>query len=119
MKYEITKIVMQAYYFVKIFRICFDLFGVGGFITKFIVDYLVTQNNEKDTISAYWLFRYYLQHSMLAHLHDTRATTFFPQKLNKNYPFDFDTKFGEMNIKSFDNTILNSLLGSIQLIKYP
>ena len=35
---------------------------------------------------------------------------FFPQKLNKNYQFDFDAKFEEINIKSFDNKILNSLL---------
>ncbi len=31
---------MQAYYFVKIFRICFDKLGITAFITKFIVDYL-------------------------------------------------------------------------------
>ena len=35
---------------------------------------------------------------------------FFPQKLNKNYQFDFDTNFEEINIKSFDNKILNNLL---------
>ena len=35
---------------------------------------------------------------------------FFPQKINKNYQFDFDINFEEINIKSFDGTILNGLL---------
>ena len=35
---------------------------------------------------------------------------FFPQKLNKDYQFDFNTNFEEINIKSFDSTILNGLL---------
>ncbi|HTE32315.1 MAG TPA: alpha/beta fold hydrolase [Chryseolinea sp.] len=35
---------------------------------------------------------------------------FFPQKLGKTYPFQFDDKFEENNIKTTDGTILNGLL---------
>ncbi len=35
---------------------------------------------------------------------------FFPQKLDKNFKFDFDQKFEEVNIKSDDDTLLNAIL---------
>ena len=35
---------------------------------------------------------------------------FFPQKLGKDYSFQFDLKFDEKNIKTKDGTILNGLL---------
>ena len=35
---------------------------------------------------------------------------FFPQKLDKNYQFNFDQSFSEINIKSFDGISLNGLL---------
>ena len=35
---------------------------------------------------------------------------FWPTKLNKNYQFNFDQKFEEINVKSYDGTILNGLL---------
>lgn len=35
---------------------------------------------------------------------------FFPQKLDKNYQFNFDQKFEELNIKTNDNVLLNGLL---------
>jgi len=42
---------------------------------------------------------------------------FFPQKLNKDYQFNFDTNFEEINIKSFDSTILNGLLFKVDSSK--
>jgi hypothetical protein len=65
----------------KIFRICFDLFGVLIIVTKFIVDIYNLKNNEKNTIPDYWLLRYYLQYYMLAHLYDTGTTTLFSTKI--------------------------------------
>lgn len=35
---------------------------------------------------------------------------FFPQKLNKNYQFQFEQKFEELNIKATDGKLLNGLL---------
>lgn len=35
---------------------------------------------------------------------------FFPQKLDKNYRFDFDQKFDEITIKASDGKLLNGLL---------
>lgn len=35
---------------------------------------------------------------------------FFPEKLNKNYRFDFEQKFEELNIKTKDGKVLNGLL---------
>jgi uncharacterized protein len=35
---------------------------------------------------------------------------FFPQKLEKGYKFNFNQKFEEINIKTNDNTLLNSIL---------
>ncbi len=35
---------------------------------------------------------------------------FFPQKIDKNYTFDFGQKWEEVNIKSFDGKLLNGVL---------
>ena len=35
---------------------------------------------------------------------------FFPDKLDKNFKFNFPAKFEEINFKTFDNTLLNGLL---------
>ena len=35
---------------------------------------------------------------------------FFPKKLDKNYQFNFDQKFEEINIRTKDNVVLNGLL---------
>ena len=35
---------------------------------------------------------------------------FFPEKLDKNFRFDFSSKFEEINIKTSDNKLLNGLL---------
>ncbi|HOX81489.1 MAG TPA: alpha/beta fold hydrolase [Chryseolinea sp.] len=45
-------------------------------------------------------FLYFVQDKLL----------FFPQKLDKDYSFQFDGKFNEKNIKAKDGTILNGLL---------
>lgn len=45
------------------------------------------------------------------HIYTTQEQLlFFPQKLSKDYQFDFETNFEEINVKSFDSTILNGLL---------
>ncbi len=35
---------------------------------------------------------------------------FFPQKLERNYPFNFDQKFQELDFKTSDGKTLNGLL---------
>ena len=35
---------------------------------------------------------------------------FFPEKLDKNYKFEFQQKFEELNIKTTDGKLLNGLL---------
>lgn len=45
-------------------------------------------------------FLYFFQESII----------FFPQKLNKDHQFNFNQKFKELNIKTYDNKIINGLL---------